>query len=123
MATRWFRHRETGDKGFLVEVDGKQMIQYDRGPHVKQQVDYRESQWEEQVDIRVLTPAQLGRLAYECDRALCDIARLVQRTPKAWMDLRDGEREAWTKNGPPRGHRERRMLFEAVMTFGKVFAG
>lgn len=123
MARRWFRHRDTGDKGFLVEVDGRQMIQYDRGPDVKQQVSYRQGEWEEQIDVRLLSAHQLGRLAYEADLALRDIARLGSRELKPWVNLRDGERAAWTANGPPRSDMERRMLYEAIMTFGKVFAG
>lgn len=121
-ARRYFYHATTGDKGFLVEVDGQQFIQYDRGAKVNERVPYREGQWREEVDHKPLTKFQIGQLAYECDLALRRIARVGPRDPKEWLALRDGERSAWTENGPPKADTERRMMFELVQAFGRTFA-
>ena len=121
-ARRYFRHHMTGDKGFLVEVDGQEMIQYERGPSVNERVPYREGQWREEVDYKPLTKFQIGQLAYECDLGLRRIARVGPRDPKEWMALRDGERAAWTENGPPKADTERRMMWDLVQAFGRTFA-
>lgn len=121
-ARRAFYHRTTGDKGFLIQVDGEDRIQYDRGPNVKESVRYNPAQWAPAEDERPLTPFQIGQLAYECDVAVCKIAGVGPRERKTWLMLRDGERAAFTANGPPKTDLMRRMMFESIQAFGRVFA-
>lgn len=121
MSRRVFYHRTTGDRGFMVQVDGEDRIQYDRGGHVET-VKYKPEQWEAREDERPLTPHQIGRLAYEWDLSVCKVAGVGPRLRKPWIDLKDGERSAWTANGPPKGDLMRRMVFESAQAFGKVFA-
>lgn len=120
-APRVFRHAQTSDKGFLVQVDGEDFIQYDRGNHVER-VKYNPSQWKPADDERPLTAFQIGHLAYQFDLAVCKIAGVGPRERKEWLALKDHERSAWTANGPPKGDLMRRMVFESAQAFGKVFA-
>ncbi len=118
-----YRHVMTGDSGYLIEVDGVQRMQYDRGPtgHVES-VKYNQSDWKLEEDPKPLTAFQLGQIAFECDTALCKIAGVGPRDRKTWLSMKDVDRAAWTKNGPPRSDMMRRMMFELVQSFGKVFA-
>jgi hypothetical protein len=118
---RYFRHAQTGDKGFLVQVDGEDRIQYERGAHVET-VKYIPAHWNPADDERPLTMFHIGQLAYQCDVAVCKIAGIGPRLRKEWLALSDGERSTWTANGPPKGDLMRRMMFESVQAFGKVFS-
>ncbi len=118
-----YRHVMTGDSGYLIEVDGVQRMQYDRGPTGHQEsVKYNPSDWKLEEDPKPLTAHQLGQIAFECDTALCRIAGVGPRDRKQWLSMRDLDRIAWIANGPPKSDMMRRMMFELVQSFGKVFA-
>jgi len=120
---RYFRHRQTGDRGFLVEVNGEARMQYDRGSNGHaEQVKYNEHQWQAEEDEKPITWFQVGQVAWEADAALCRLAGVGPRTRKPWLSLRDSERQDWIKNGPPVTEPMRRLLYEAHNAFGRVYA-
>lgn len=107
------RSRNDGQLGFLVQVEsGVLMVRLDRGPRVEQLVPYRPDDWVEDTR-RILTPMQVGRIAYESDKALRTV--LGEYGVKDWISLRDNDQHKWV-NHPPLGSDEtRNKLYTAVV--------
>ncbi len=97
--TRWFRHRGTGDRGFLVEEDEQQYIQFDRPQQVIRR-KYQDSDWVEEKEVRRLTQLEVARIAFEADKRLCYALGLMEESKRDWLSLREKERADFVKNGP-----------------------
>ena len=89
----WYRHVTTGERGYLVEVDGQEMIRLDR-PQEEILRPLRGGQWTVDRDYRPLTPYQVGQISWAAHQRLAFFLGLPD-AKKAWIDLRDEERRAW----------------------------
>lgn len=107
----WYRHRTTGQRGFMVHEDGKPYIRLDRGPAVRVIEPYRESTWApEEEPEHSASPAQMAHVLYQADLALC---RAIGYHPALEKDRRLGwdgmsvaERMEWWRT-PPKGRKIR----------------
>lgn len=114
----WYRHRMDGQRGFLVERDGKHFIKLDR-PNEEILKPWSEStkrQWIPDVEARGLQPAQIGRIAFEADKQLCLEMGDHDRARREWPSLPDRVRQAFIERGPdPEMYPERHMQWTAIM--------
>lgn len=107
----FFRNRQTGDLGWLVEENGQKFIQLDR-PN-KELRPYAEHSWKEEDPKRPLSRRQLGMLTFEYDRILCRFLGRAHQSRKEWTDLSNEQQNAWMDNGPKDGSIRERMWLAA----------
>ncbi len=109
----------TGDRGYIIMVDGEKWAKYDRGPQGPQ-LPYRESDW---IEIESNTPMslmQLAEIAYLTCNRYWYYAQNHAKARRKWDTLREEERIHWMKNGPQ--DETARKFYLAVMTAGKDLA-
>lgn len=94
----YYRHAVTGDRGWLVRRDGKDVIRMDR-PHEELRT-FREHEWKRDTETRPLTVYQVGQIAFAADRALAAALGNHQVARKGWMDITDDQRRQWVMAGP-----------------------
>lgn len=95
---KWLRHvSQSGDRGFMVQVDGVDHVHYDRadGPVVK-----FTKEWVDEDRHRPLTHAQVVQCAFEADRKLCQALGLRRLADRDWGQLTDEQRSGWMTKGP-----------------------
>ena len=95
----WYTHRGSGDRGYLVRREGKDMIRLDRpsDPHAVRPMS---SDWLRDEGWRPITVHQRAQVAFEADRALCRALGVHEETKKNWNELSDSARIRWTTTGP-----------------------
>jgi hypothetical protein len=113
----WMRHKQTSDRGYLVEREGRKAIRYDRGPAIDQHV-FNVGDWEPLSEaLPALSVAHVAQVCFEADKKLCwalghhDLAR------REWIDLNEKTRVKWIKDGPSLtspAYDERKKLYDAV---------
>lgn len=108
---RWVHNTTTGDRGYLVEVDGEQCVQLDR---VNQRIikPYRQSEWRLEEEHRPLTVHSLAQVSYAADCFL-QIALGRSQNPVPWMSLKENDKLRWVRNGPG-GKGPRAKLYAAI---------
>lgn len=110
---KWLRHAQTGDRGFLVQRDGKTMVMYDR-PAAEILVPYNPSLWKEEVEPEAMGRMQAAEIAFLADRRYLYFTGEFAKAKRDWTALRDEERQAWAKAGPG-GEGTRATLFRAIV--------
>lgn len=90
----WMRHKETGDMGQVVEEDGDWWIR----PNIPgSPVRYPATQamrWSVEQQPRKLPPGSYARIAYDANRALCEIHPELKK-PVDWLSLGAHEKARW----------------------------
>lgn len=112
-ARRWYRDKQTGQLGYMVERHGREMIKLDR-PAQDLVEPFNAGKWEPISSDRPVSRAQVARIAFEADRALCRMLALHGEARKEWLSLSDKDRIAWVANGPPADPPLRRALHAAI---------
>ena len=107
----WVHNTTTGDRGFLIEVDGKQCVQLDR---VNQRIvkPFRASEWTREDDHRPLTAHSLAQVSYAADCFL-QIALGRAQNPVPWISLKENDKLRWVKQGPS-GKGPRAQLYASI---------
>lgn len=108
---RWYRHGQTGDRGYLVRRGGKPMVRLDR-PH--QEILKRlDENFVEEDASRPLTPIHIARVCFEADKALCMGLGLMEPARADWSKLTDMQRQAWASKGPQKPS-QRALLYAGI---------
>ena len=113
---KYYRHRMTGDRGYLICVDGDFVMKYDRGPQAPW-VKWKKDDWAEDVQQLPMSQMQLAEMAYLTVSRYWYYAQDHAKARRKWDTLREEERIHWMKNGP-RDERARKFYL-AVMEAGK----
>ena len=108
---QWFRNVNSGERGYLVRTDGKDMIRLDRPTETNDKI-YRPSDWVSDVQERPLTAYQLARVRFEADKFLRYFTGNPQSLKDDWLNLTDEQRQLWIKRGPRKP--ERADLWKAI---------
>lgn len=108
---KWVHHSTTGDRGFLVEEDGKTLVQLDRVNQVIRR-PYNTGEWVLEEDHRPLTIHSLAQVSYAADGALM-VAMGRAQNPAPWVALRENDKLRWIKQGPG-GKGPRAKLYAAI---------
>lgn len=109
----YYRHKQTGDLGYLVVREGQDKIRLDR-PNEEVIRRFQGDDWIPELEHRPMTRAQAAQVAYEADRKLCGFLGLFDRSRKEWQLLHEDQRIHWVDNGPA-GPPIRGDVFRAVM--------
>lgn len=108
----YYRHLETGDRGYLVERDGAPAIRWDRAAD-----DYTHQldRWKKEVDVTPLfSQHQLAMIAFAADKEVCRALGQVDIANRKWIDLSEKQRRDWMADGPKAKLGPRRDVFEAI---------
>lgn len=95
----YVRSKSTGDLGWMVRRDGKDLVRLDR-PLQEVIVEYSPDDWPQEVEYRPIPHAQLVRMCFEFDRLLLRALGDHERAKKEWHQLTDKQRVAWIESGP-----------------------
>lgn len=108
----WYRHRDTGDRAYLVKRDGKDCIRYDRGDYEQVKL-FNEQEWiAEDPEKPEFSPYQIARVTFAADKEFCAVIGEIGKSRREWLNLSDKQRIAWTDDGPQEPRRKR--LYQAV---------
>ena len=112
----YVRHEKTGDLARIVEHEGKMAIKPDLpGSPVYYPIN-RMHEFIVQESPKKLPPGSWARVAYEADRALCDIHPEFKRT-KDWNSLHPLEKAGWIERRPKFDNVLRLELYNLVCNF------
>ncbi len=108
----WYRHVNTGDRGYLVKRAGKERIRYDRPAedlHVP-----KDGKWKPDDEDKPFTLWQVAQIAFEADKKLCFFQGLHMESRREWESFTEEERYAYMHEGPD-DDLLRAKLFAAIM--------
>lgn len=108
----WYRETVTGQSGYLVRREGRDMVRMDRGPDVEI-VRPLNGEWQPEKNHKPLTPAHVGQVCFEADRCLSRFNGNANNVRRNWLDLTDKQRQMWIETGP-QNDPMRKGLYEAV---------
>lgn len=108
----YYRHRTTGDLGYLIKDNGKDVIRLDR-PMERIIKQFDTNNWLPDKEARKMSVAQVAQICFEADRKLCFFLGEHDLAKREWVNLSDEQRIAWMQKGPV--HPEvRRDMYEAM---------
>jgi len=89
-----YRSTTTGDKGFMMEVDGKKYIELDR-PSQQVRRLYKEKDWIKEDEHRPLLPQQIGRIHFEAQKYLLIAVGDPEGHKMDWLMMQNQDRNDW----------------------------
>lgn len=95
----WYRRASDGQKGYFCRRGGKDYILLDR-PMEEVLLPFRKREWISDSQTRPLTKAQVAFIAFEADKAMCQVLGQFELARRDWQMLRDQERLDFIKDGP-----------------------
>lgn len=111
---RVVRRKRDGQLGEIIDRHGREWVKLDR-PQEEILVPYTGPEdWPAEKEERPLTKAQVRRIAFDADRALCRAQGDYITSRKQWESLSDGDRMEWLEKGPSDVGR-RRQLWGAIL--------
>src|SRR5688572_20700004 len=110
---RYYRHRNTGDRAYVVVKDGLTKLHRDR-PGDEILVDLT-AEWLLNQDTKPLTRIQLAKVAFVADRELCRAIGMHKLAAMQWANLSERARIRWMEQGPIANYLRIR-LFKAIMS-------
>lgn len=114
----YYRHLETGDRGYLVERDGKPAIRWDR---IAGDTTHDLTRWKKEDDALPLFSAHhVAMIAFAADKECCRALGQVDLAQRQWLDLSEKQRRDWITDGPKVRLGPRRELYESIT---KVLGG
>jgi hypothetical protein len=114
----YFRHRLTGDLGWLVRRENREAMKRDIAGVDSYTLVRRDDKgevidWNRETPPAPLNDYHVGMIAFVADNELQRHTGDVGRVKK-WLDLKEEERSRWIRQGPPEGHDLRRAVWEAI---------
>lgn len=120
MSDPWFdeevtlRHVTEGTIGHHVPGSDRIRIDLPNGKTIWKA--YHEQQWIRQDDpaMRPMAPAQIARVCFEADRALCMVMGNHKEGRQMWEAMYEGQRASWIQSGPGEVPEIRLKLYAAI---------
>lgn len=109
----YYRHRLTGDRGYLLERDGKPYIRLDRPAEIIERL-FVPGEWIEEFELRNFTEVQMATVAFEADKKLCLYLGLPTESSAVWLNMPEQKRISFMREGP-KAPNIRCELWEAIM--------
>lgn len=95
----WVRCSQTGQRAYLVQRNGKNMVRLDR-PEEELVYPYDSSRWIPEKDGPKYNRAQAAMVAYAADRVLLRFDGKMQESRREWESQTEAERFRFIQNGP-----------------------
>lgn len=110
----YVRHKETGQLAQVTVHEGKVVIKPDipGSPVYYNAAQYYN--WVVELKAKELPPGSYARVAYEADRALCEIHPDLKRQPE-WLSLNAKDKAAWIEARVSFNNPLRLELYNAVV--------
>lgn len=106
----WFTEVTTGERGYKIKRDGREVIRYDRGPN-SPEVDFDKGRWVPQKDPeRKLTATQVAFVLHQADLALAKVLNDPDGDQRQWLSMPGSAQTAVFVN-PPAGRKMRTRLW------------
>ncbi len=110
----YLRNNSTGDLARIVEKDGKAFIKPDiPGSPVYYNIQEFKN-WTIELKPKRLPPGSFARVAYEADRALCEIHPDLKKQPE-WLSLDANKKASWIEARVSFQNVLRQELYNAVI--------
>ena len=108
----YVRHGRTGDLGYLVRRDGRDVVRLDR---VNQEIiqDYDPHMWTTEASYRPVSHVQVVQIAFAADQLLLKALGEHQKARKSWHEISEKQRKAWLEEGP-KDPPKRAELYRAI---------
>jgi len=111
----WFRHRQNGQLGYLIERDGKTKIRLDRASDPYAIRPYNPDEWLPMVTHTRVPRQAVAAIQWAADRALLRALGAHREAGRDWHGLTDAQRVEFMDKGPGKLHgEERRKVWEAI---------
>jgi hypothetical protein len=107
------RNVHTGDRGYLVRVDGKERVRDENHARTFRDWPYKSGDWVEDNEARPLSRFAVAMVAFEADKALCKLSGDPGQSYREWPNLTPEQRIAWRDKGPS-GNPLRQKVFQAI---------
>ncbi len=95
----YWRHNQSGERGFRVEDKDADLIQLDR-PMETIQRPFHAGEWSVESEDRPIRRAALAQVAQAADAQLCKALGLHEHGKTEWLSLSDEQRILWMNDGP-----------------------
>lgn len=116
----YYRSRSTGDRGYIVRRDGREMVRLDRP--MQEILFPKTGEWALDEEATLLVPMQAVQIAFAADRQVCLAVGLHGDARVTWQDMSDEKRVAFAKKGPEDGeHPIRGAVYEALKAAMRPF--
>jgi hypothetical protein len=110
----YYLHLETGDRGYLVERDGKPAIKWDRA--MARDTTHELHKWKKQIDeVPLFSLHQIAMVAFVADKEVCRALGQVDIAQRLWVDLTEKQRRDWMMDGPKAKTGPRRAVYKAIL--------
>ena len=106
-----YRDKQTGDLGYLVRRNGRDLIRLDRPG---QEIIRKLEDFDEENEFRPYNLHQVATLAFESDKLLAKMQGNHTESRREWMSQPEHERIRFMQHGPKEGGL-RGELFAAIM--------
>lgn len=111
----FLRNKDTGDLAKIVVHEGKAQIKPDiPGSPVYYPIN-QFHRWQVELKAKQLPPGSYARIAYEADRALCEIHPDLKRQPE-WLSLNPMQRAKWIEARVKFNDVTRLELYNAIIS-------
>lgn len=118
----YFRHKRTGELGWLVVRDGKKVIRLDRG-NVEELRPFMASEWFVVDAPKRLSQHQVAKAAWLADRSLLMSLGRPLEARKDWESLAPKDRWDFANMGPDDPDApERRVLWDSIIGALSIYA-
>lgn len=109
----WYRSNKTGQRGYLIQQDGKDMV------HLDHPNDYHvvpmSSEWQPDNAVAKLSPMQRAQVAYAADCVLRKFVGEADGRTGEWSMLSDAERIEFVDHGPKKANGIRKALWASIL--------
>jgi hypothetical protein len=96
----WYRNTTSGERGSLLERDGKTYMRLNRKDEEILSI-YRPSEWIPERENRPMTRFQVAQVTLEADKKLCTFLGKPALAKRSWLNMTDEARIEWADKGPP----------------------
>ena len=109
----YFRSKATGDRGYVVRREGREVIRLDRP--MQEIIFPKTGDWIEDETATLILPMQAVQVAFAADRQACLALGLHGDSRVTWQDLTDAKRIDFAKYGPSdKEHPMREAVYVAL---------
>lgn len=117
----YFKHRQSGQLGWLVKREGKEAVRLDR-PMQDITIPYSEATWTAEERPRLLNAQQCAQVSFAAYKALCVLTGKHERSAVEWANMSEDVRLQFAKDGPRHANELEMRLHVNIMSILKKYS-